>query len=260
MKHDLGAFAVAASLLPDLGSPLGRAIWFGFPGPRLSQNQRPNSRITWSWWARQAASLEGNPRIRSQACLSRGLAAMASHAASRQAKSSLSAAQPLAFPSPPDVMFGSIATSLVESFGDTPEIATDWPIWSREGFSQNRPRCGSSGGPPPRHRSLENTGRSTRLRRMSHFCLGRHVAHRLGTTKMVACLDDAGKGAQDFQCVYHAWRYDLRGNLQSVATSIRSSPGPCSKPWSWAPGSRASGCRRLPRIRLWLWRQGRRGT
>ena len=31
------------------------------------------------------------------------------------------------------------------------------------------------------------------------------------------CLDDAGKGAKDFQCVYHAWRYDLRGNLQSVA-------------------------------------------
>ena len=31
------------------------------------------------------------------------------------------------------------------------------------------------------------------------------------------CLDDAGKGATDFQCVYHAWRYDLRGNLQSVA-------------------------------------------
>jgi len=31
---------------PDLGSPLGRAIWCGFPGPRLSQNQHPNSRIT----------------------------------------------------------------------------------------------------------------------------------------------------------------------------------------------------------------------
>jgi len=31
------------------------------------------------------------------------------------------------------------------------------------------------------------------------------------------CLDNAGKGAKDFQCVYHAWRYDLRGNLQSVA-------------------------------------------
>src|SRR5262252_878732 len=31
------------------------------------------------------------------------------------------------------------------------------------------------------------------------------------------CLDNAGSGAKDFQCVYHAWRYDLRGNLQSVA-------------------------------------------
>ena len=31
------------------------------------------------------------------------------------------------------------------------------------------------------------------------------------------CLDNAGSGAKDFQCVYHAWRYDLRGNLKSVA-------------------------------------------
>ncbi|HVY17998.1 MAG TPA: Rieske 2Fe-2S domain-containing protein [Rhodopila sp.] len=31
------------------------------------------------------------------------------------------------------------------------------------------------------------------------------------------CLDNAGKGAKDFQCVYHAWRYDLHGNLASVA-------------------------------------------
>jgi anthranilate 1,2-dioxygenase large subunit/terephthalate 1,2-dioxygenase oxygenase component alpha subunit len=31
------------------------------------------------------------------------------------------------------------------------------------------------------------------------------------------CLDNAGKGAKDFHCVYHAWRYDLRGNLASVA-------------------------------------------
>lgn len=30
------------------------------------------------------------------------------------------------------------------------------------------------------------------------------------------CLDDAGSG-KDFQCVYHAWRYDLCGNLKSVA-------------------------------------------
>jgi phenylpropionate dioxygenase-like ring-hydroxylating dioxygenase large terminal subunit len=31
------------------------------------------------------------------------------------------------------------------------------------------------------------------------------------------CLDNAGYGAKDFQCVYHAWRYDLRGSLKSVA-------------------------------------------
>src|SRR3954464_15395623 len=30
------------------------------------------------------------------------------------------------------------------------------------------------------------------------------------------CLDDGGF-VKDFQCVYHAWRYDLRGNLTSVA-------------------------------------------
>ena len=30
------------------------------------------------------------------------------------------------------------------------------------------------------------------------------------------CLDDEGKG-KDFHCVYHAWRYDLRGNLKSIA-------------------------------------------
>src|SRR6201996_8226473 len=30
------------------------------------------------------------------------------------------------------------------------------------------------------------------------------------------CLDDGGS-AKDFQCVYHSWRYDLRGNLRSIA-------------------------------------------
>jgi anthranilate 1,2-dioxygenase large subunit/terephthalate 1,2-dioxygenase oxygenase component alpha subunit len=30
------------------------------------------------------------------------------------------------------------------------------------------------------------------------------------------CLDDGGR-VNDFQCVYHAWRYDLRGNLTSIA-------------------------------------------
>lgn len=31
------------------------------------------------------------------------------------------------------------------------------------------------------------------------------------------CFDDAGKGAKDFTCVYHSWRYDLCGNLKSIA-------------------------------------------
>ncbi len=31
------------------------------------------------------------------------------------------------------------------------------------------------------------------------------------------CFDDCGSGAKDFTCVYHAWRYDLAGNLRSVA-------------------------------------------
>ncbi len=31
------------------------------------------------------------------------------------------------------------------------------------------------------------------------------------------CFEDRGQGAKDFTCAYHAWRYDLRGNLQSVA-------------------------------------------
>jgi phenylpropionate dioxygenase-like ring-hydroxylating dioxygenase large terminal subunit len=30
------------------------------------------------------------------------------------------------------------------------------------------------------------------------------------------CLDDGGT-VKDFHCVYHAWRYDLRGNLKSIA-------------------------------------------
>ena len=30
------------------------------------------------------------------------------------------------------------------------------------------------------------------------------------------CLDDGGN-AKEFQCVYHAWRYDLRGKLRSIA-------------------------------------------
>lgn len=31
------------------------------------------------------------------------------------------------------------------------------------------------------------------------------------------CLEKKGQGAQDFQCVYHAWTYDRQGNLKGVA-------------------------------------------
>ena len=31
------------------------------------------------------------------------------------------------------------------------------------------------------------------------------------------CFEDEGRAAKDFTCVYHAWRYDLAGNLASVA-------------------------------------------
>lgn len=31
------------------------------------------------------------------------------------------------------------------------------------------------------------------------------------------CLEKSGKGAKDFQCVYHAWTYSLKGDLKGVA-------------------------------------------
>ena len=31
------------------------------------------------------------------------------------------------------------------------------------------------------------------------------------------CIEKSGKGAADFQCVYHAWTYDRQGNLTGVA-------------------------------------------
>jgi anthranilate 1,2-dioxygenase large subunit len=31
------------------------------------------------------------------------------------------------------------------------------------------------------------------------------------------CLENHGKGQRDFQCVYHGWSYDLKGNLNGVA-------------------------------------------
>ena len=48
------------------------------------------------------------------------------------------------------------------------------------------------------------------------------------------CLDNAGN-AKDFTCVYHAWRYDLSGNLKSIA--FRSGVnGKGGMPDSFRPG------------------------
>ncbi|HSU06581.1 MAG TPA: Rieske 2Fe-2S domain-containing protein [Acetobacteraceae bacterium] len=55
------------------------------------------------------------------------------------------------------------------------------------------------------------------------------------------CLDDCGH-AKDFTCVYHAWRYDLRGNLTSVAFR-RGVNGKGGMPESFQP--EAHGPRRL---------------
>jgi anthranilate 1,2-dioxygenase large subunit/terephthalate 1,2-dioxygenase oxygenase component alpha subunit len=49
------------------------------------------------------------------------------------------------------------------------------------------------------------------------------------------CLDNAGKAARDFACVYHAWRYDLSGNLTSVAFR-RGVNGEGGMPDSFEPG------------------------
>ena len=45
------------------------------------------------------------------------------------------------------------------------------------------------------------------------------------------CLDDSGT-VKDFHCVYHAWRYDLRGNLRSVAFSAASTARAACRPTS----------------------------
>jgi phenylpropionate dioxygenase-like ring-hydroxylating dioxygenase large terminal subunit len=47
------------------------------------------------------------------------------------------------------------------------------------------------------------------------------------------CLDNAGN-AKDFTCVYHAWRYDLSGNLKSIAFS-RGVNGKGGMPASFDP-------------------------
>lgn len=47
------------------------------------------------------------------------------------------------------------------------------------------------------------------------------------------CLDDSGN-AKDFTCVYHAWRYDLCGNLKSVAFA-RGVNGKGGMPASFRP-------------------------
>jgi phenylpropionate dioxygenase-like ring-hydroxylating dioxygenase large terminal subunit len=57
------------------------------------------------------------------------------------------------------------------------------------------------------------------------------------------CLDNAGH-ATDFTCVYHAWRYDLSGNLKSIAFG-RGVNGKGGMPASFNPDDHAA---RKPRI------------
>jgi phenylpropionate dioxygenase-like ring-hydroxylating dioxygenase large terminal subunit len=52
------------------------------------------------------------------------------------------------------------------------------------------------------------------------------------------CLDNAGN-AKDFTCVYHAWRYDLSGNLKSIAFS-RGVNGKGGMPASFDPADHST--------------------
>jgi phenylpropionate dioxygenase-like ring-hydroxylating dioxygenase large terminal subunit len=44
-------------------------------------------------------------------------------------------------------------------------------------------------------------------------CFENRCAHR----GALIALDDGGSNAKNFQCVYHAWTYDLQGNLKGIA-------------------------------------------
>jgi phenylpropionate dioxygenase-like ring-hydroxylating dioxygenase large terminal subunit len=60
------------------------------------------------------------------------------------------------------------------------------------------------------------------------------------------CLDNAGN-AKDFTCVYHAWRYDLNGNLKSIAFS-RGVNGRGGMPDSFRPADHDTRKLRIGRI------------
>ena len=45
------------------------------------------------------------------------------------------------------------------------------------------------------------------------YCFENRCAHR----GALIALDDGGSNAKDFQCVYHAWTYDQKGNLTGIA-------------------------------------------
>src|SRR6266478_4450302 len=49
--------------------------------------------------------------------------------------------------------------------------------------------------------------------RLPHHVRGRDAGHR----GALIALDDGGSAGGHFQCVYHAWTYDLRGNLVGIA-------------------------------------------
>lgn len=45
------------------------------------------------------------------------------------------------------------------------------------------------------------------------YCFENRCSHR----GALIALDECGRGAKDFQCVYHAWRYDQQGTLVGIA-------------------------------------------
>jgi phenylpropionate dioxygenase-like ring-hydroxylating dioxygenase large terminal subunit len=53
------------------------------------------------------------------------------------------------------------------------------------------------------------------------------------------CLDDCGRGAKRFTCVYHAWSYDRRGNLTGIAfrhgVNGQGGMSPTARPEDHAP-------------------------
>jgi len=80
--------------------------------------------------------------------------------------------------------------------------------------------------------------------------------NRCGHRGALIALDDAGSVKNAFQCVYHAWSYDLRGNLIGIAFEKGSNGrGGMPSDFCKADHGRAS-CAR-PRSAAWCSRRSR---